>query len=129
MRFLLVHRKKLETPPERGFSGASWPLLRGQDSEEWVTVARPETVVRWHRTGFIAYWRWRSRSPGGRPRIGQEVRDLIRRMSFENPLWGAPKIHSELLKLGIEVAQSTVSIYMVSRRDRHRSRSASSLGS
>jgi hypothetical protein len=63
---------------------------------------------------FGAYWR----SRGGRPRIGKEVRDLIRRMSFENPLWGATKIHGELLKLGIEVAQSTVSIYMKPRRDR-----------
>jgi hypothetical protein len=74
--------------------------------------------VRWHRTGFAAYWQWKSRSLGGRPPIAKEVRDLIRRMSLENPLWGAPKIHGELLKLGIEVAQSTVSIYMVSRRDR-----------
>ncbi len=68
--------------------------------------------------GFAAYWRWKSRPLGGRPQIGKEVRDLVRRMSFENPLWGAPKIHGELLKLGIEVAQSTVSIYMVPRRDR-----------
>jgi transposase InsO family protein len=83
-----------------------------------ITIVRPETVVRWHRTGFAAYWRWKSRSLGGRPQIGKEVRDLIRRMSFENPLWGAPKIHGELLKLGIEVAQSTVSIYMVPRCDR-----------
>ena len=83
-----------------------------------MTIVRPETVVRWHRMGFAAYWRWKSRSPGGRPRIGKEVRDLIRRMSLENPLWGAPRIHGELLKLGIEVAQSTVSIYMVPRRDR-----------
>ena len=83
-----------------------------------ITIVRPETVVRWHRMGFAAYWRWKSRSPGGRPRIGKEVRDLIRRMSFENPLWGAPRIHGELLRLGFEVAQSTVSIYMVPRRDR-----------
>jgi hypothetical protein len=83
-----------------------------------ITIVRPETVVRWHRMGFAAYWRWKSRSPGGRPRIGKEVRDLIRRMSFENPLWGAPRIHGELLKLGIAVAQSTVSIYMVPRRGR-----------
>ena len=83
-----------------------------------VTIVRPETVVRWHRMGFAAYWRWKSRPHGGRPRIGKEVRDLIRRMSFENPLWGAPKIHGELLKLGIDVAQSTVSIYLVPRRDR-----------
>jgi len=83
-----------------------------------ITIVKPETVVRWHRMGFAAYWRWKSRSPGGRPRVGKEVRDLIRRMSFENPLWGAPRIHGELLKLGIEVAQSTVSIYMVPRRGR-----------
>jgi len=83
-----------------------------------ITIVRPETVVRWHRMGFAAYWRWKSRSPGGRPRIAQQVRDLIRRMSLENPLWGATKIHGELLKLGIEVAQSTVSIYMVPRSDR-----------
>jgi transposase InsO family protein len=83
-----------------------------------VTIVRPETVVRWHRKGFAAYWRWKSRSPGGRPRIAQEVRDLIRRMSLENSLWGATKMHGELLKLGIAVAQSTVSIYMVPRRGR-----------
>jgi transposase InsO family protein len=83
-----------------------------------TTLVRPETVLRWHRMGFAAYWRWKSRSPGGRPRIAKEVRDLIRRMSLENPLWGATKIHGELLKLGIQVAQSTVSTYMVPRRDR-----------
>jgi hypothetical protein len=83
-----------------------------------ITIVRPDTVVRWHRKGFAAYWRWKSRSPGGRPRIAQEVRDLIRRMSLENPLWGATKIHGELLKLGIDVAQSTVSLYMVPRRGR-----------
>jgi hypothetical protein len=83
-----------------------------------LSIVRPETVVRWHRKGFTGYWRWKSRSPGGRPRIAQEVRELIRRMSFENSLWGATKIHGELLKLGIAVAQSTVSVYMVPRRDR-----------
>jgi transposase InsO family protein len=83
-----------------------------------ITIVRPETVVRWHRKGFAAYWRWKSRSLGGRPRIAQEVRDLIRRMSLENPLWGATKMHGELLKLGIQVAQSTVSIYMVPRQGR-----------
>jgi len=66
--------------------------------------------------GFAAHWRWKSRRRGGRPRIGKEVRDLIRRVSIENPLWGAPRIHGELLKLGIDVAQSTVSIYMVPRQ-------------
>ena len=83
-----------------------------------ITIVRPETVVRWHRKDLARYWRWKSRSPGGRPRIAREVRELIRRMSFENSLWGATKIHGELLKLGIAVAQSTVSVYMVPRRDR-----------
>jgi hypothetical protein len=83
-----------------------------------ITIVKPETVVRWHHKGFAAYWRWKSRSPGGRPWIAQELRDLIRRMSLENPLWGATKMHGELLKLGIQVAQSTVSIYMVPRRGR-----------
>jgi hypothetical protein len=83
-----------------------------------IMILRPETIVRWHRKGFSAFWRWKSRPLGGRPQIDKEVRDLIRRMSFENPLWGAPHIHGELLKLGFDVAQSTVSKYMVPRRDR-----------
>ena len=68
-----------------------------------MRIVRPETVVRWHHKGLARYWRWKSRSPGGRPRIAREVRELIRRMSFENSLWGATKIHGELFKLGIEV--------------------------
>ena len=72
-----------------------------------ITIVRPETIVRWHRKGFGAFWRWKSRSLGGRPWIAKEVRDLIRRMSFENPLWGAPHIHGELLKLGFDVACAT----------------------
>ena len=95
-----------------------WLYRRYPHILDAVTIVRPETVVRWHRKGFAAYWRWKSRSPGGRPRIAQEVRELIRRMSLENPLWGATKMHGELLKLGIAVAQSTVSIYMVPRRGR-----------
>jgi transposase InsO family protein len=81
-----------------------------------ITVIRPETLVRWHRAGFRRYWRWRSRSFGGRPQIDTELRALIRQMSIENPLWGAPRIHGELLKLGFEVAQSSVAKYMVKRR-------------
>jgi transposase InsO family protein len=75
-------------------------------------VVRPETILRWHREGFRTYWRWRSRSSPGRPKIGKDVRELIREISRANPLWGAPRLHGELLKLGIEVAQSTVSKYM-----------------
>jgi hypothetical protein len=65
-----------------------------------LTMIRPETLVRWHRAGFRYYWRWKSRSLGGRPQIETDLRGLIRRMSIENPLWGAPRIHGELLKLG-----------------------------
>jgi hypothetical protein len=74
------------------------------------------TLVRWHRAGFRCYWRWKSRSSGGRPQIDTELRVLIRRISIDNPLWGAPRIHGELLKLGFEVAQSSVAKYMVKRR-------------
>ena len=81
-----------------------------------ITVIRPETLVRWHRAGFRRYWRWKSRSLGGRPQIDTELRALIRQMSIENPLWGAPRIHGELLKLGFEVAQSSVAKYMIKRR-------------
>ena len=80
-----------------------------------LTIIRPETLVRWHRAGFRRYWRWKSRPLGGRPQIETELRLLIRRMSMENPLWGAPRIHGELLKLGFEVGQSSVAKYMVKR--------------
>src|ERR1700686_1121611 len=81
-----------------------------------IIIVQPETVIRWHRSGFRAYGHWKSRHVGGRPRIDSEIRALIRRMSRENPLWGAPRIHGELLMLGIEVAESTVGRYMVRRR-------------
>src|SRR6202048_2081337 len=78
-----------------------------------LTIIRPETLVRWHRAGFRCYWGWKSRRRGGRPQIETELRVLIRRMSMENPLWGAPRIHG-----GFEVAQSSVAKYMVKRRGR-----------
>ena len=76
-------------------------------------VVQPETILRWHRAGFTTFWRWKSRRRAGRPKIDRGLRDLIRRMSSENPKWGASRIHGELLMLGFEVAQSTVSKYMV----------------
>jgi hypothetical protein len=82
-----------------------------------LTIIRPETLLRWHRAGFRCYWRWKSRSLRGRPQIDADLRALIRRMSIENPLWGAPRIHGELLKLEFEVAQSSVAKYMVKRRE------------
>jgi putative transposase len=81
---------------------------------EVMMLVKPATVVQWYRQGFRLFWRWRSRS--GRPSVEREIRDLIRQMSNANPLWGAPRIHGELLKLGITVSQATVAKYMVRRR-------------
>jgi putative transposase len=100
------------------------PQLRRQDRFFWVMLSRlwkswrevlvivkPETVVKWHRGGFRLYWRWKSKAPIGRPQIDKEIRELIRRMSRENPLWGVPRIQSELRLLGFEVAERTVAKY------------------
>src|SRR5262245_36226961 len=83
---------------------------------EAAVVFKPETLVRWHRSGFRLYWRWKSRRGVGRPAVPADIRDLIRTISRDNPLWGAPRIHGELLKLGINIAQSTVANYMSRRR-------------
>ena len=78
-----------------------------------MVLVKPATVIQWHRKGFRVYWRWRSTSCSvGRPKVSPETRDLIRQMSMVNPLWGAPRIHGELLKLGVEVSQATVGRYM-----------------
>src|SRR5258708_37629791 len=93
-----------------------WVLLYGiwpQVIDAMVLVKRA-TVIAWHRKGFRFYWRWRSRRPG-RPRINPEIRDLIRGMSNANPLWGAPRIHGALLKLGIKLSQATVGRWMPRR--------------
>jgi putative transposase len=108
---------------------AKKPRLRRQDRLLWVllsrvwigwrealTIVQPETVIRWHREGFRLYWRWKSRGRPGRSKVPKEIRDLIRRMSEANPTWGAPRIHGELLKLGIEIGQASVSNYMPRRR-------------
>ena len=106
---------------------AKKPRLTNRDRTLWIVLSRfwagwrkplalvqPETVMRWHKRGFRLYWRWKSRPRWpGRRKVTKEVRDLIRSMSRSNPLWGAPRIHGELLKLGIEVSQATVSKYMV----------------
>jgi len=80
-----------------------------------MIIIRPETLGRWHHAGLRRYWRWKSRSAGGRPQISAELRALIWRMSVDNRLWGAPHIHGELLKLGFAAAQSTVAKYMAKR--------------
>ncbi len=103
------------------------PWLRALDRMFWVFLSRlwprwkdalvivkPETVIGWHRQGFRLFWKWKScHGKPGRPRISKEIRELIQRMSRENPLWGAPRIHGELLKLGIDVSQATVTRYMI----------------
>ena len=71
-----------------------------------LVIVKPETVIRWHRAGFRLFWRWKSRSRGGRPRVPLEIRQLVRDMSLANPLWGGPRIHGELLKLGIDIGQT-----------------------
>ena len=83
---------------------------------EAVTIVQPETIVRWHRAGFRSFWRWKSRRRPGRPKVALEVRQLIREMSLANPFWGAPRIHGELLKLGIDVGQTSVAKYMARHR-------------
>src|SRR6266851_589282 len=82
-----------------------------------LKILNPQTVIRWHRAGFQAYWRWKSRARGGRPKTPADIRQLIRAMSIANPLWGAPRIHGELLKLGIDVGQTTVAKYMARGRE------------
>ena len=107
------------------------PRLSDADRAFWVVLSRiwarwksvlvvvkPETVIGWHRKGFRRYWMWKSRQRRpGRPLVPRELRDLIRKMSIANPRWGAPRIHGELLKLGIPDSQATVSKYMVRYRN------------
>ena len=93
-----------------------WICRLFPNARDALTVVRPETVVRWHRAGFRSYWRWKSRGSPGRPALSAEIRKLIREMSIANPLWGAPRVHGELLKLGIDVGQTSVAKYMVRAR-------------
>src|SRR4051812_18672683 len=81
-----------------------------------LTIVEPETVIRWHRAGLRSFWRWKSRRRAGRPSVKPEIRRLIREMCLANPLWGAPRIHGELLKLGIDIGQTSVAKYMARRR-------------
>lgn len=104
-------------PPRLRLSGSDrallvWMTRNWPNLLDLAQVVQPETILRWHRSGFKAFWRWKSRNRAGRPRIDRGLRDLIQRISRENPLWGASRIYGELLMLGFEVAQSTVSKYM-----------------
>jgi putative transposase len=102
------------TNADRAFWVALWRLW--PDWQSALILVKPKTVISWHRKGFRFYWTWKSRHRGGRPRIDPEIRTLIRRMARENPTWGAPRVHGELLMLGFEIAQATVSRYMPRRR-------------
>jgi transposase InsO family protein len=93
-----------------------WVCRLFPNARDALAIVRPETVVRWHRAGFRCYWRWKSSRQQGRPVVSAEIRQLIREMSIANPLWGAPRIHGELVKLGIDIGQTSVAKYMMPRR-------------
>jgi transposase InsO family protein len=93
-----------------------WVCRLFPKARDALAIVRPDIVVRWHRAGFRLFWRWKSRCRLGRPAVPTEIRQLIREMSLANPLWGAPRIHGELLKRGIDVGQTSVARYMVRRR-------------
>ena len=107
-KFLCVSRLKMT---DRWLWVALSRLWSGWRSS--LVIVKPGTVVAWHRKGFRLYWTWKSRQRIGRPKINTEVREIIQKMSRANPLWGAPRIHGELLKLGLDVSQATVAKYMV----------------
>lgn len=109
-----VLKRKRPRPTLNSLDRFFWTTLRRFWSRwtDVLVIVKPETVVGWHRTGFRRYWRWRSRPRGGRPKITEELRELIRRLAAENPGWGAPKIHGELQKLGLVVAERTVARYL-----------------
>ena len=115
---LAVYKRSVKRPRiedrDRFFWLAVMRMLR--EWREALVFVKPETVVRWHRQGFRYYWRWKSRAKPGRPPISMELIHLIRRLSRENVLWGAPRIKDELALLGYEVAQSTVAKYMIKHR-------------
>ena len=101
---LVVQQRSVARIKQQNQDCFFWSLL-SQLWTDWkfnLFIVKPETVVKWHRQGFKLYWRWKSRSKPGRPKVSKEIRDLIKRMSLENPTWGAPRIHSELFLLGYD---------------------------
>ena len=116
---LAVLRRSVKRPRLSKVDRVFWVLLRRiwTDWEGVLVIVKPETVIRWHRCGFRRYWTWKSRRRRpGRPGVAPEIRELIRNMSRANPLWGAPRVHGELAKLGISISQAAVSKYMVRHR-------------
>ena len=115
---LAILQRKTKRPKLSNADRAFWVALFGlwPDWQNALLIVKPQTVIGWHRKGFKLYWTWKSRHRIGRPRIDAEIRALIRRMARENATWGAPRIHGELLMLGFNVGEATVSRYMPRRR-------------
>ena len=116
---LIVLKRSVKRPPLRRSDRCLWVVLSRvwKDWRSALDIVQPATVIAWHRKGFRLFWTWKvRRGKRGRPAVAREVRDLIRRMSRQNPLWGAPHIHGELLKLGVTIGQTSVAKYMVRRR-------------
>jgi putative transposase len=112
-----VLKRSVKRPRPSNVDRRLWVLLsrRWSGWKDALIVVKPATVVKWHRAGFRRYWTWRSRPKGGRPSTDPEVRELIKQMATAN-MWGAPRIHGELLKLGIQISEATVSKYLPRRR-------------
>ena len=112
-----VLKRSVKRPRLSDVDRGLWVLLsrRWSSWSDALIIVKPATVIKWHRAGFRRYWAWRSRPKGGRPAIDPEVRELISRMATAN-MWGAPRIHGELLKLGIQISEATVSKYLPRRR-------------
>lgn len=112
---LLVLNRTVKRPNLRPQDRLFWVCLSRlwKDWRDALIIVKPDTVIKWHREGFRLYWRWMSKAPIGRPTIDKEIRELIRRISSENPLWGAPRIQSELRLLGLNVTEKTVAKYRV----------------
>jgi putative transposase len=113
---LVILRRNTSRPGLRNRDRLFWVVLLHlwRDWRSTLVIVKPETVIKWHRQGFKCYWRWKSNAGRvGGPRIDLEIRDLIRRMSRENPTWGMPRIQAELNLLGYKVAESTVAKYRV----------------
>ena len=111
---LSVMKRKNPKPRVSNFHRRFWIIL-SLVWDEWknaLLIVKPETVIAWHRVGFRIFWRFKSRNKGGRPKVSRELIGLIKRMAQENTTWGAPRIHGEILKLGYELSESTVSKYM-----------------
>ena len=109
-----VKRPKLNAPDRLLWA---WLCEVWNDWRSALVIVTPETVIAWHRKGFRPFWTWKiRRGKTGRPAVPKEVRDLIRRLCLDNPLWGAPRVHGELLKLGIDIGETSVGKYMLRRR-------------